>query len=91
MLVLLGVSGQLERYRWLARVAGADRRCASSCLLDDAWIVPGVQRLASGMFYISAGPLTGVHISQLVVWLGIGARDRAAIEPARRAQARCCG
>lgn len=72
MLVLLGVSGQLERNRWIARVAYA----VGVVLLALAWgtdlVIPGVQRLPSGMFYATAGPLTDIHWSQLAVWLTVG-------------------
>ena len=72
MLVLLGVSGQLERNRWVARVAYA----VGVVLLATAWgtdlVIPGVQRLPSGMYYAVAGPLTDVHWSQLAVWLTVG-------------------
>jgi hypothetical protein len=72
MLVLLGVSGQLERNRWIARVA----YLVGVVLLAFAWgsdlVIPGVQRLPSGMYYAVAGPLTDVHWSQLAVWLTVG-------------------
>ncbi len=72
MLVLLGVSGQLERNRWIARVAYV----VGVVLLATAWgtdlVIPGVQRLPSGMYYAVAGPLTDVHWSQLAVWLTVG-------------------
>ncbi|HET9991258.1 MAG TPA: SpoIIE family protein phosphatase, partial [Kofleriaceae bacterium] len=35
-------------------------------------VVPGVHMLASGMYYMSPGPLTTVHLTQLVVWLVLG-------------------
>lgn len=72
MLVLLGVSGQLERYRWIARIAyvvGGSLFVA--CWATD-WVVPGVQLVPAGMFYMRPGPLTGVHLMQLVVWLAVG-------------------
>lgn len=72
MLVLLGVSGQLERYRWVARGAGLiGLFFMITCWATD-WVVPGVQLISAGMFYIRPGPLTGVHISQLVIWLVVG-------------------
>ncbi|HUJ62126.1 MAG TPA: GAF domain-containing protein [Kofleriaceae bacterium] len=72
LLVLLGVSGQLERRRWVARIAGAIGVFFLIMAWTTRWIVPGVQRLPSGMFYMSPGPLTGPHISQVVLWLGVG-------------------
>ncbi len=72
LLVLLGVSGQLERQRWLARLAMA----AGVVLMAVCWgtdlVVPGVQQLSSGLLYVRPGPLTDLHISQLAVWLAIG-------------------
>ncbi|HEY1557431.1 MAG TPA: SpoIIE family protein phosphatase [Kofleriaceae bacterium] len=72
LLLLLGVSGQLERQRWIARLAGVIGLVFLVLCWTTAWTVPGVQRLPSGMFYTAVGPLTGVHISLLVVWLAIG-------------------
>ncbi|MGN6109853.1 MAG: hypothetical protein ACTHU0_32395, partial [Kofleriaceae bacterium] len=72
LLVLLGVSGQLERHRWIARLAAV----VGSALLAVCWgtdaVVPGVHRLSSGIYYIDAGPLTGLHFSQIGVWLAVG-------------------
>lgn len=72
LLVLLGVSGQLERNRWIARIAYA----IGVVLLAAAWatdlVIPGVRLLPSGMFYATAGPLADLHWSQLVVWLTVG-------------------
>lgn len=71
-LVLLGVSGQLEAHRWLARMAGL----IGLVLLAACWgtdlVVPGVQQLPSGLLYLSPGPLTDLHTSQIAIWLGIG-------------------
>ncbi|CAN5176964.1 hypothetical protein BH11MYX1_BH11MYX1_04310 [soil metagenome] len=72
LLLLLAVGGQLERFRWVARIAGV----IGTVFLALAWgtdlIVPGVQHLASGLYYMAPGPLTGVHLMQLVIWLVIG-------------------
>ncbi len=63
LLVLLGVSGQLERNRWLARIAYA----VGVVLLAAAWatdlVIPSVQLLPSGMYYATAGVLADVHWS----------------------------
>ncbi|HTL34515.1 MAG TPA: SpoIIE family protein phosphatase [Kofleriaceae bacterium] len=72
MLVMLGVSGQLERYRWLARLAGVVATAMLVVCWATDWVVPGVQRVPLGMYYMRPGPLTGLHISQLVIWLGVG-------------------
>lgn len=72
MLVLLGVTGQLERYRWIARIAALIGGFFwVMCWATDT-IVPGVQKTSSGMFYTAPGPLTGLSLSQLVLWLGVG-------------------
>jgi len=72
MHILLAFSGQLERHRWVARIAGL----VGAVMVAIAWstdlVVPGVQRLPSGMFYIAVGPLTGLHIGQLIGWLVVG-------------------
>jgi len=72
LLVLLGVSGQLERHRWVARLAGGVGVVLLAVCWSTDWTVADVQRLRSGMFYMAAGPLTDLHMSQLAVWLAIG-------------------
>ena len=72
LLVLLAASGQLERFRWVARLSGVIGAALLVIVWGTTWIVPGVQRLASGMYYVAPGPLTMVHIFQLFVWLAIG-------------------
>ncbi|HUS32830.1 MAG TPA: SpoIIE family protein phosphatase [Kofleriaceae bacterium] len=72
MLVILGVSGQLERYRWVARLAGLVATVALVICWATDWVVPGAQRVPLGMYYMKPGPLTGLHISQLLIWLGVG-------------------
>jgi GAF domain-containing protein len=72
MIVLLGASGQLERYRWVARLSGVVGGLLLFACWATPWTVPGVQVVPAGMYYTAVGPLTGVHISQLVVWLAVG-------------------
>lgn len=72
LLLMLGVSGQLERNRWIARVAGIFGAVSLALCWGTNWVVPGVQKTPSGMFYMRPGPLTGIHISQLVVWMIVG-------------------
>jgi hypothetical protein len=72
LIVLLGVSGQLERYRWIARFAGGLGIVLLAVCWGTTWTVPGVHELPSGLLYASPGPLTGFHISQLGLWLVIG-------------------
>ncbi len=71
-LVLLGLSGQLERHRWVARLGGAVGAAMLALCWSNDWIVPGVRRLSSGVFYITAGPLTELHLAQMPLWLGVG-------------------
>jgi len=72
LIVMLGATGQLERNRWLARVATGFGVLLLSLCWGTSWVVPGVHVLASGIFYIDAGPLTGLHLSQLGIWLAVG-------------------
>jgi hypothetical protein len=72
LLVLLAVSGQLERYRWIARVAGMFGLAALVVCWATDWVVPGAQHVPLGMYYMRPGPLTALHVSQLVIWLGVG-------------------
>ncbi len=85
MLVMLGVSGQLERYRWIARFAYVIGSFFFIVCWATDWVVPGVQVVPAGMFYIEPGPLTGLHLSQLVLWLIVG------VVIARRANPRARG
>ena len=72
LLVLLAVSGQLERYRWIARSSTVIATGFLAVAWSTSWTTPGVQRLSSGMYYVSPGPLTGIHLSQVVLWLAVG-------------------
>src|SRR5207253_2635220 len=56
MLVMLGVSGQLERHKWITRVAGITAVIFMVLGWATSWVVPGVHRLKSGMYYMNAGP-----------------------------------
>ncbi len=73
MLVLLGVSGQLERHRWLARISHLVGVVLLGLCWATDWIVPGVRLLDSGIYFPTAGPLTDLHYSQLVIWMLLGA------------------
>jgi len=72
LLVLLGVSGQLERHRWLARIAGLIGVAALAVCWATDLVVPDVQLLRVGIYYTTAGPLTDLHWSQLLIWMGVG-------------------
>ena len=72
LLVLLAASGQLERFRWVARISGLFGTLLLVLVWTTPWVVPGVQRLSSGIFYIAPGPLTAAHVSLLMVWLIVG-------------------
>ena len=73
MLVLLGVTGQLERHRWIARLGGVVGALLMIGCWSTRWVVAGVRELSSGLFYVSPGPLAGVHFSQMAIWVAIGA------------------
>ena len=72
LLVLLGISGQLERHRWVASASGGVGAVLLGLCWGTDWTVPGVHRLSSGVYYVSAGPLTDLHISQLAMWVAVG-------------------
>jgi GAF domain-containing protein len=72
LLVLLATSGQLERYKWVARIAGMVGGAVLALGWSTAWVVPGVQKLSSGMFYMRPGPATSLSTSQLLIWLAVG-------------------
>jgi hypothetical protein len=72
LLVLLGLSGQLERHRWAVAVSGAIGTVLLGLCWGTPWTVPGVHRLTSGAFYVSAGPLTDVHVAHMVVCIAVG-------------------
>jgi hypothetical protein len=72
LLVLLGVSGQLERNRWLARSAAVIGVVLSLLCWTTDWTIAGAQELGSGILYPAPGPLTGIHFSQVALWLLIG-------------------
>jgi hypothetical protein len=86
LLVLLGVSGQLERHRYLARIAGVIGLLSLAVCWGTDWVVAGVHELPSGIMYLSPGPLTGLHFSQIGIWLAIGMVivRRSTIGPERR-------
>jgi hypothetical protein len=72
LLVLLGISGQLERHRWAVGLSWAVGAVLLGLCWGTEWTVPGVHRLTSGVFYVSGGPLTDVHLGQLAMWITVG-------------------
>jgi hypothetical protein len=72
LLVLLGISGQLERHRWVVGASGAVGTALLGLCWGTQWTVPGVHHLTSGVFYPTGGPLTDIHIGQLAMWIAIG-------------------
>jgi len=72
LLVMLGVSGQLERHRWVVRLAGIIGLVMLALCWGTDWTVPGVHPLSSGVLYINPGPLTGIHFAQIAIWLAAG-------------------
>lgn len=86
LIVLLGITGQLERHRWLARGAAGVSTVMMILCWATPYTVPGVHRLSSGMFFLDAGPLTPFHLSQLAIWtvVGLAIARRSATSAARR-------
>ena len=72
LLVLLGVSGQLERFRWIARISAIIGFASTALCWTTDWTVAGVHRIPSGVLYISPGPLTIAHFSQIGIGLAVG-------------------
>ncbi|HEY0483021.1 MAG TPA: SpoIIE family protein phosphatase [Kofleriaceae bacterium] len=72
LLVLLGISGQLERHRWAVWLSGALGAALLGLCWGTTWTVPGVHRLTSGVFYVTGGPLIDLHIAQLALWIAVG-------------------
>ncbi|MBA3462387.1 MAG: hypothetical protein H0T46_20665, partial [Deltaproteobacteria bacterium] len=72
LLVLLGVSGQLERNRWVARAAGLIGVTMLALCWGTKLTIPGVQKIGIGIWYTTAGPLTDIHWSQLAIWMAVG-------------------
>jgi hypothetical protein len=72
MLILLGVTGQLERHRWIARLGGVIGVALMAVCWGTPWIVAAARELPSGMYYLAPGPLAGLHFAQIAIWLAIG-------------------
>ncbi|HEX3765109.1 MAG TPA: SpoIIE family protein phosphatase [Kofleriaceae bacterium] len=72
LLVLLGISGQLERHRWVVAASAAVGAALLGLCWGTDWTVPGVHHLTSGVFYLTGGPLTDIHIGQLAMWIAVG-------------------
>ena len=72
LLVLLGISGQLERHRWAVWLSGAIGAALLGLCWATTWTVSGVHRLTSGVFYVTGGPLVDLHVAQLAMWIPVG-------------------
>ncbi len=72
LLVMLAISGQLERYRVLAQVGAVIGGVLMAACWLTSWTVPGVRMLPAGLYYMTTGPLTGLHMGQLAVWTILG-------------------
>lgn len=72
LLILLSVSGQLDRYRWYARVAIG----TGVVLALVTWVTPLVLadavKIPSGIWYPRAGVLMWMHSTQIVGWPVMG-------------------
>ena len=64
LLVLLGVSGQLERHRWLARTAAAIGVTLSLLCWSTDWTIGGAHRLSSGVLVPCSKP--SLHAPSIV-------------------------
>lgn len=71
-LVLLSVSGQLDRHRYLARVAIASGALLLIVSWSTDWMISGVLRLRSGVWFPAAGPLVWLTSLQIVAWPSVG-------------------
>lgn len=71
-LVLLSVSGQLDRHRYLARVAIASGALLMIVSWSTDWMISGVLRLRSGVWFPAAGPLVWLSSLQIVAWPSAG-------------------
>jgi hypothetical protein len=84
MLILLSVSGQLDRYRWYTRVAVG----TGVVLALVTWVTPlvlaDVVKIPSGIWYPRAGTLMWLHSVQIVGWPVMGLVIAWRAWPARR-------
>lgn len=71
-LVLLSVSGQLDRHRYLARVAIASGAVLMIVSWSTDWMISGVLRLRSGVWFPAAGPMVWLTSLQIVAWPSVG-------------------
>lgn len=85
MLILLSVSGQLDRYRWYARVAVGTGVVLALVTWSTPLVFAGVARIPSGIWYPRAGALMWLHSVQIVGWpvMGLVIAWRAWPEPQR--------
>jgi hypothetical protein len=72
LLVLFGASGQLERHRWIARTAGVLGMLSMVMAWSTPWVIAGTHVTGSGLRYVTGGPLLGLHLGMIGVWLAIG-------------------
>lgn len=72
LLVLLGVTGQLERHRRIVRTAAVIGVGLMIGCWATTWVIAGARALPSGVFYLAPGPLAGLHFAQIPMWLAIG-------------------
>jgi hypothetical protein len=72
LLILLSVSGQLDRFRRLARLAMMSGALLMLTTWSTPWFVDGVWLLPSRSWYPTAGPLAWLQMVQVVSWSALG-------------------
>lgn len=72
LLILLSISGQLDRYRWAARVAIGTGAMLTLITWTTPLVLDRVVRIPSGIWYPRAGALMWLHTVQIVSWPVMG-------------------
>ena len=84
LLILLSVSGQLDRHRWVARVAIASGVVLALVTWSTRLIVDGATEIPSGIWYPRAGTLLWLRSAQIFGWSIMGLVIALRAWPARQ-------
>jgi hypothetical protein len=84
LLILLSVSGQLDRYRWHARAAIATGVLFALVTWSTRLVLDGAFEIPSGIWYPRAGALMWLHSVQIVGWPMMGLIIALRAWPARQ-------
>lgn len=84
MLILLSVSGQLDRYRWPARAAIATGMIFALLTWSTHLVLDGAFKIPSGIWYPRAGALMWLHSVHIVGWPMMGLAIALRAWPARQ-------